>query len=204
MHAMALETLAVLVSHAIASAPTLLLLGRARQPDTGNHVLGHPLRLKILDLVGRRPGITMSELRKLVGLGWGNGYHHIEKLRRAGLIHTQLLGRRRTVWPTSDTPPVDEARARAYLRNPAPARLCRDVAEHPGTNVAAIVRRTGMMPHTAYYHLRRLRDLGLVKSRSPARQFALYVEPLYVALGRPPGQVDVSLEQNSSEDTDAS
>src|SRR5438067_13789875 len=84
-----------LARQALSSGPFLVLLARKRQPDTGSHVLAHPLRRAILDVVkASRVGMTMGELRQVVRLGWGNAYHHLHKLERAGLIRMQRIGRR--------------------------------------------------------------------------------------------------------------
>lgn len=164
---------------ALASNPFLLLLARKPQPDTGDHVLAHPLRRAILDAIDQRPGLTMGELRKRVRLGWGNGYHHLRKLERAGLIRKERRGRRLVLTPKGVEMDAAEVEARAFLKADAAAAICADVHRHPGTDVASIVARTGLTERSVYYYVKRLTELGLLVSRSRTRQFALHATGLW-------------------------
>lgn len=169
-----------LACHAVSSSSFLLLLARKRQPDTGDHILAHPLRRAILDTVeASRVGVTMGELREVVRLGWGNGYHHLGKLERAGLIQKQRIGRRLVI--ATERAPLDEEerKARAYLRSEAASTICADIHTHPGAEVSEVVARTGLTECSVYYRLKPLGALGLVVSRSRTRQFALHTTALY-------------------------
>lgn len=163
----------------LGTGPTLILLARTRFPDTGDHVLSHPLRQKIMAALEARPFMTMSEIRASAGLGWGNGYHHLKTLERAGLIRRERIGRRLLIRATSTVIDEAEAKARAYLKSVPAAAICADIAAHPGTDVAGIAERTKITERSIYYRVRKLSELGLTVSRSRSRQFALYALPLY-------------------------
>jgi predicted transcriptional regulator len=160
----------------------VVLLARSPEPAHGNHVLDHPIRRGMMETISSRPGVTLGELRKLFPLGWGASYHHLGVLVRAGLIRTERIGRRLVVTPVGALMDLKESRARAYLRNEIAARICADVFRHPGADVAGIAMRTGQTERAVYYHVRALIGLGLVASRSRARQFALHAKPLYVRI----------------------
>jgi predicted transcriptional regulator len=180
------ERALAIARQAFSSTSFLVLLARTPQPDTGEHVLAHPLRRAILDAANRKPGLTMGELRELVPLGWGNGYHHLRKLERAGLIKKERQGRRLVITPISAAMDAAEVKARAYLKAEAAAAICADVLAHPGADVAAIADRTGLTGRSIYYHVKSLTVLGLVVSRSRTRQFALHATPLYERVQRTP------------------
>src|SRR5438874_13460253 len=127
---------------------------------------------------------AMPGLRGLVRLGWGNGYHHLRKLERAGLIRKERLGRRLVITPTSAAMDAAEAKARAYVKADAAAAICAGVHRHPGANIVGIAERTGLSERSVYYHVKPLAALGLIASRS--RQFALHTEPLYERIAAPP------------------
>lgn len=121
----------------------------------------------------------MGELRAQVELGWGNAYHHLRKLERAGLIRTRRIGRRFVIVPRSGVVDEMEVHARAILRGGTALRVCSDIANHPGTDVTHIATRLDETTRAVYYHVGRLTGCGLVVSKSPARQFALHVTPLF-------------------------
>lgn len=162
-----------------ACAPVLFLLARPRQPPTGEHILGLPVRRKMFEVIRQKPGLTLGELRERVRLGWGNGYHHLKKLERAGLIRTTRIGRRLVITPVNGEMDEREAKARAHLKGQAAAAICGDISRHPGTDAASIAARTGQTVRSVYYHVKPLTALGLVVSRSRTRQFALHTTPLY-------------------------
>lgn len=155
----------------------LVLLGRTPQPVTGEHILASPVRRAILEAVARSPGITLGELRAGVKLGWGNAYHHLLRLERARLIRTQRVGRRLVIFPADFD--ARAAAVRAVLRGAASRAIADDIAAHPGTDVTDVATRTGLSRRAVYYHVQQLTTLGVVTSRSGARQFALHVTSLY-------------------------
>lgn len=55
-------------------------------------VMGHPLRIEILDLLSERER-TATELREWLGVGKVNLSQHLSLLKRAGLIRSQQKGR---------------------------------------------------------------------------------------------------------------
>ncbi|MEA3199581.1 MAG: Helix-turn-helix domain [Thermoplasmata archaeon] len=160
----------------------IFLLARKPWPDKGEHVLAHPLRRAILRVVTHQPGVTLGELLRLVPMGWGNAYHHLGMLERAGLVKRVRVGRRVVVVSQAATMDEMEARARAYLHGSTAAAVCRDVFLHPGTSVVDVASRTGHTVRTVYYHVRLATSVGLLVSRSPTRQFALHALPLYARI----------------------
>lgn len=164
------------------SAPLVVLLARARQPDTGAHILGSPIRREILAAVLERPGLTLGELRSKVRLGWGNAYHHLAKLQRAGLVQMERYGRRLVVFPAAEPLDAMAAPALAILRGQTARAICDDIARHAPTDVSSIATRTGRSPRAVYYHVRQLIAVGLVESRSLVRQFSLYPSALHARI----------------------
>lgn len=179
------EQIAAFTRSVMASAPFLILLARTPQPSRGEHVLGSPTRRAILDLVDEDPGRTLGEIRSRLAIGWGNCYHHVFKLERAGLVKTSRIGRRLLILPAGPDPDNAIARARAMLMGTTARSVCDDIAAHPGTEVSDITRRTSLSKRAVYYHVRQLQACGLVVSRSPTRQFALHVTSLFERAHRP-------------------
>jgi DNA-binding transcriptional ArsR family regulator len=147
------------------------------QPDAGSAA-----RARILDVVRREPGITVTRLRQKAGLGWSSLYHHLGRLESARAVTTVAAGRRRIVVLAGRDEPEATHRARALLLNATLRRLARAIAEGTGTDVHALARATRMGERTVYHHLRSLVGHGLVASSVPRRHLGLRATPLLLSL----------------------
>lgn len=156
----------------------ILLLAGLPQRATGPHVLGSPVRANIMRALDQTGGLTLGELRERFALGWGQSYHHIRKLERAGLITSQRFGRRRIILPRRAYNSFDAARA--YLRGATAHAIFTDIESNPGTHVKAIAQRTGLTPRAVYYHVSELIDLGALETRSRSWNFALRTNARFV------------------------
>jgi len=78
-----------------------------KDDDAMDHLfkaLGHPIRRRILDAVGRAPGCTLSELADGFDQSRVSVTKHVATLERAGLIHSRRQGRERRLY--ADPMPV--------------------------------------------------------------------------------------------------
>lgn len=126
--------------------------------DDDSRALRSATARRILDAVDRRPGSTLSELRRATGLGWGTIYHHLARLQRAGLVTLEKQGRLRRAFPRGkgEVPPHHHhGRTR---RRVAAAIL----ASGPVT-VEDLVAATGLSRRVVYHHAKRLIEAGLVE-----------------------------------------
>ncbi len=55
-------------------------------------VLGHPVRLKLIELIAQRP-YTVTELQRLLGQPHNAISQHLNKLKAHDLVHSQRSGR---------------------------------------------------------------------------------------------------------------
>lgn len=55
--------------------------------------IGHPTRKRILEVLAKRKQISTPELEKEANESRYNLYHHLEVLKKAGLVDSQIIGR---------------------------------------------------------------------------------------------------------------
>jgi DNA-binding transcriptional ArsR family regulator len=151
----------------------LLSLGRRPILAKPDRILDSPSRRAILAAVRASPGLTMSSLKRRTGYSWGLLYHHVHLLERSGHVTTQLVGRRRVLYP-AEAPLADpKLAARILLEGETLRIVARAIVDHPGASMAEVVRASSASPRAAYYHVRRLLDAGLIVSESRVRYMRL-------------------------------
>lgn len=151
------------------------------------------LRQEILTIVNDSPGIRLTELMERMSVGWGTLYHHLGKLREAGLIQTQVAGRRRLVYPIHRAAAFDSS-AQSLLCGRTARLVALSIQRAPHRSLIEICDELGLSPRSTYYHVRRLLDAGLITSGSTTRHFDLCATPALTRLlegesSRPPFRV---------------
>lgn len=135
-------------------------------------------RERFLELVLTRPGLTTTEVRDALDIGWGSFYHHLEVLQKAGKVEAVGVGRRSLLYPTGAQPLT--ARQEAVLRGGTIRSVACAIRDQPGCGVRDIMRVTGQSGRVVYYHVGHLIELGLVTPGSRTRQHDLSASPLLV------------------------
>lgn len=127
------------------------------------------VRTRILGTIQAQPGMTLSDLVTLLGLGWGSVYLHLQALEKEGAVTVQHAGRRRILFAGDAHSPPEAA----LLRGRSARVVAEAVLERPGVDVLGICDATGLSPRAVYYHVRRLAMAGLVESQARTRHAAL-------------------------------
>lgn len=122
-------------------------------------------RDRLLHLVRKTPGASVSELARAAGVHWASAAVQIERLRAEGRVETVRIGRRRVVFPV-DRARDDQARL-AILGEPACLRVARGIVEHPDLRVWELSDAIQMSERAVYHHVKRLVAARLVESTRP-------------------------------------
>lgn len=167
--------------------PVVKTLGPALVPLLGRHHLtkeqveSSPARRQILEIVAERPGISVSQLRREVGLGWGAFYHHLKKLRAQGLLRLRYVGPYRMAF-LPKTVEEGDASAFATLQHETTRRIAYAVVSNPRCGIKDLVASTGESPRVVYYHVKQLLKAQLILSGSKTRHVDLRPSPQLCAL----------------------
>ena len=138
--------------------------------------LASPLRRRILDLVEARPGSPVTDLARRLSIHPVTLHYHLRRLEESDLVRSQLAGRRRVVFPVSAY--VDEnAEDRALLLEPTARRIALAILHRPNITITDLVEELHETPRVVYYHVKRLRDAGLVVGASATHYRGLEAAP---------------------------
>ena len=153
----------------------------ARRRLSPEELLDHPKRRRIVRIVREKPGITASEAQARLGIPLGTFYHHLNLLRKNGLVQAHFVGRRCSLYPPGASEALDAA-ARSLLRGNAVRAVARAIADRPGGSVADAAEHSDKALRTVYHHVEQLIDAGLVDSSAPMRRYNLRPTPRLLRL----------------------
>lgn len=138
------------------------------RPTSPDHVLDHPLRRGIIDMLGRSPMMSKNALRECLGCSWGTLRHHVKVLERAGLVaHGQGGDRRRYFLPGLEPA---HAKAIAALRSGRALELLRMIRERPGVAQRSLTSELNMSRKMLRIYVDRLVANGLVREEQAGRR----------------------------------
>lgn len=125
---------------------------------------------KILQIVQHAPGLPIGEIIHRSGLGAGTVYYHLHRLEEKGVIKTAAAGRRRLVFPAVLAENRDrDALALSILRGRTCYAVAAAIRNRPNVSILDIILQLRQSPRAVYYHVKRLREAGLLKSSSATR-----------------------------------
>ncbi len=139
-----------------------------------DEILDHPARRRVHDAIQAEPGVHFQELSRRLQMGHGVLDHHLQKLVGAGLVVKRQAPRYTCFFPKGavDRRLMDAA---PVLRSKGGRQVLEAIRTAPGANFRAVAARAGLSPSTVSYHVRRLKDAGLVEEAPVAGASALHL-----------------------------
>lgn len=134
-----------------------------------DEVLDHPVRREAFDAIQANPGIHHKEIARLLGKGQGTVTHHLRRLEGAGRVRAVRQGRY-TCYFAKGTVDHRLHSAAGALRAAPAQHLLADIVAAPGLGGPELFARASVAQSTLQYHLKRLRDEGLVENRRDGRR----------------------------------
>lgn len=125
-------------------------------------VVDHPHRRSIQAFLAADPGADVARIAAHHGLDYKTTAHHIEVLRRLGLVRVVRLAARTVVFLTGAE---REAITAAATRHATRQRVVWLVQSEPGIRQARVARRLGVGRSTLHAHVRVLVEARLVENR---------------------------------------
>lgn len=158
---------AVLAVAALAKQLKLAALGlyaRIRRND----VLSHEARERVFGLVSQFPGMDVKEIAATLRVSWSTAAYHLQVLEREKLVFSRRAGRSRVYFENGRGALVSEPLS--LLRNPVARKLLLAVGARPGIGQKGLAHALSLPPSTVSWHMRRLRDAGLVSEQRSWRE----------------------------------
>ena len=145
----------------------ILLATRYVDPD---EALENPQRAMLYGCIRGHPGVNLKQLSEDFDMKTSTVLWHIRKLEGAELVRSQKANGLRVFYPVQGG--VEAKRlgaAVAALANDNASTILDYVTIHPGTGQKGLVNALGINAGTVRWHLRKLKDTGLMAELSQGR-----------------------------------
>jgi len=147
--------------------------------------LENDTRKQIFDAVCQTPGLGVHLIAEQAGVSYSTATYHLERLTAAGMIVMTPNGNKLCYYKNGGAFTEVERRILPLLKNDEAAKLLDAIMENPGTYRAALAERLGVTATTINWHLRRLREAGLVQEDRQGRNAFLYANVLIMQQSLP-------------------
>jgi DNA-binding MarR family transcriptional regulator len=134
-----------------------------------------PNRDRIYQYIINNPGCHFRKIGKDLDLAMGHTQYHLKTLEKADLIKSRRIGVFRRYYTVSIYGERLESLL-AILRQEVPRDIIIFLIENPGTTQADIAKHKGFSAPTINWHMSRLIEEGLVRSRKQGKFVNYYVE----------------------------
>jgi predicted transcriptional regulator len=128
---------------------------------TSYHEELNDIQGKLVQCIDKNPGIRYRELLRLTSLANGVLTYHLKLLERSGLINVDRKKIRTTRYYTVNIS-TEESDLIGYFRNDIVRHIIIFVLEHELCTFDEIVECTKKAPSTMSWHLKRLKDAGII------------------------------------------
>lgn len=139
---------------------------------TRDRSLDSERRQHLAALVAADPGVALAEVAREAGLHRTVAYHHLDTLRRNGLLQEIRLGRTRHYVPEGIG--RSAATYAAALHHQAWREVLEAIQAEPGLDLTTLAHRVDRHKSRASRVVRRLSDYGLVRREAAGTTLALY------------------------------
>ena len=150
----------------------------------------------MLSAIARNPGIHKSELRRLLGLGWGTVAYHIHALQGKGRIKVLSQGREVRLFPTGVSP-----QQMAWLcasRNPVHASILDRLAQKPGVRASELGATLGISANNVRRHLGAMGESGIVGWKGTHGRRYYLTDPQATPVAAPPALPRAHVTESAS------
>lgn len=131
-------------------------------------------RKGIFDAVCSQPGMGVHAVAALAGVSYSTACYHLERLVSAGMLVMTPDGNKLRYYQNGGAFTETERKILPLLKNVECARVLEEIVAKPGTYRAELAERLGVTPTTINWHLRRLREAGLVEETRRGRNAFLF------------------------------
>jgi predicted transcriptional regulator len=148
-------------------------VGRWLQDDNKESI--QPNRNRIYQHIVDNPGCHLRKIRKDLKLAVGDTQYHLQILEKTSLIKSRRMGIFRVYYAASVLEQRQES-ILAVLRQEVPRDIILFLLEHPGSTQGEIARHKDFTAPTINWHMSRLIEIGLIRSKKEGKFVNYYVE----------------------------
>jgi DNA-binding transcriptional ArsR family regulator len=141
---------------------------------TGDEVLDLEARRRILAYVRANPGLHLRGLAEKLSIPVSTLEYHCYQLTRHGHLATRESAGFKAFYPGEGMDRRDKD-ILYLVRHDAPRRICTHLLLHPGATPGDLKAVVGVSAPTLSFHLKKMRDAGLMREEPDGRTKRLYV-----------------------------
>lgn len=134
------------------------------------------VRQRLAALVRESPGVTITELSKMVGLSHSTASYHLRILEQAAEVQSKRDGRTVRYYAMGQYDDL-ATRLRPLLQRERVVAILRLVQEKPHVNPFNIARELDVSVPTVMWHLAKLRDYGAIEMEKRNGHYAITLNP---------------------------
>lgn len=159
-------------------AAGFLLTSRYIEPK---EALKKPQRAMLYGCIKGNPGVNLKQLSEDFDMKTSTVLWHIRKLESADLVRSQKANGLRVFYPVAGGVAAKQlGLAVATLSNPNATKILDFIAVNPGIAQKTLVSKLAINAGTVRWHLRKLKDMGLMAELSQGRMCTYYTTELGV------------------------
>lgn len=159
-------------------AAGFLLTSRYIEPK---EALKKPQRAMLYGCIKGNPGVNLKQLSEDFDMKTSTVLWHIRKLESADLVRSQKANGLRVFYPVAGGIAAKQlGLAVATLSNPNATKILDFIAVNPGIAQKTLVSKLAINAGTVRWHLRKLKDMGLMAELSQGRMCTYYTTELGV------------------------
>ncbi len=153
--------------------------------------LKNPQRSMLYGFIKAQPGVHLKGLSEEFGMKSSSILWHIRKLESADLVRSESSNGFRVFYPVEGGVAAKElGRAVSLIQNANARRVLEVVSSNPGITTKRLASHIGISAGNVRWHVRKMRDGGLMEELVRSDQRSLYPTPLgsnalESAVGRP-------------------
>lgn len=148
---------------------TPLLLGGLFARILRGEMLQNTIRHRIYEHIRATPGDHYRSILSNLGLAMGVLSHHLNMLERGGYVTSRQDGAHRRFYPTGTRAEV------TFFLSDVQKRIVLALRQNAGISQTKLAASVGISRPLAHYHLRVLRDAGLVRLEHRGRETECYL-----------------------------
>ncbi|MFQ6107454.1 MAG: winged helix-turn-helix transcriptional regulator [Thermoplasmata archaeon] len=111
--------------------------------------------------ISEAPGLHLREIQRRLGIPLGTFRHHLQRLERLGLIHSEQDGRFRRFYSVGEVDP-HQKRYFPVLRQKTPRRIVLHLMANETLTFVELQERLGLTSSSLSLHLKNLKERGIV------------------------------------------
>lgn len=119
-------------------------------------------RKRLYEVARASPGRSAREIQRAAGTAWGETTYHLERLERSGLLHRERGPHQDFYFPA--TVPLGERTLLRQARSEAVRRILVELLRGAELTLPEVAERSGVSLSRSSIHLRRLMEVGLVRT----------------------------------------